>query len=463
MLAAPITPLYVSNLRKGKNQDRICSFRQGLDYIITHTSSVHSLVKEILGFSSTRYEAFTLLSNESNFFSPLLCSFLHPETLTPSRRITYFLIVCYLRSMERSSLVGISVINQRDVNNWVISVLEDSGGTRTIPIYLNPSYVNEVHIKNENIYFKSLYNEPFSLHINKLRKTTRFIYTTKIEQSEIELFFHNTPDENGRGYCLGLVKLYLQTIADSASHGITPSERRQHRLHWVKSLELNADGRFIDLNTWTSIQLYNKSNRYWKLNSSLIASIYSNVTNLPSDIQNLVVQLLSYRAVPRSSAYFLITTSEHALGLTVKIDGFGLKFTIYDPNDELAYVKKFVYESELNFEVYLKICRRFDYLANKAGGTPLLIRVYTLPEEYDGDQQILVQPLPLPANIAQLRQLFLLAMENDDVNLIEQILQQNSNFDPNFDQGGITPLNIATARQQKEIIQILINHGARRV
>ncbi|MFN8770393.1 MAG: ankyrin repeat domain-containing protein [Neisseriaceae bacterium] len=405
--------------------DKLKLFEQGVDYIITSKATTPELIREILGFSNTKCEAFKKLSIDN--------SWLFADAIT--RETTYFMVLCCFKDVNIANKIEI------------------------------PSrYINEVSLKGNIISFTK---EPYTkvkIKFDKLRtayNSISFSYTNKTNKLNIKELFHNHIHDNGK--CRGSVKYWLEEMAKAYS--LNKAKRTKHKDKFVKSLEIISDERdvekknFKNAATGYKISNYNEYLEcYRKMRN--IFDIYTSIKDLAITIDN-IIKKMSLNNV--SQIYMEIITGPHALGLIIIAKGDGLKFILYEPNDKLLYGKKFIHRDDCNISAYQHMyynLSEIKELYEKDSNTSLLIKGYILANNKIVTNYIIDYPqISGKFDANNQKRLLGLAIINHDYNLSKEILSTTQiGVDYILADFDSTPLMFAIYYKDSEMVKILLEY-----
>ncbi|MFN8770342.1 MAG: ankyrin repeat domain-containing protein [Neisseriaceae bacterium] len=434
----------INQVLKGEDissENRLKLFEQGMDYIMTSQSPTSDLLKEILGLTSTKCQAFKHLSIDNSFF--------FPKNIT--REIVYFLCICYIRQLTTDLSKGMYRINYGTVNSWVNNNLE-------LKIRINDSFVDEVTIKKGIIYFDKAPYKDLQIKVSKLKKEIQpgnFSYTKKVSKLEITEIFHNhITDADGNKFCLGAVKYWLESIA--LAYNNKKNQRSELKNSFMKSLAV-SDTCFPAFGT---IKMYHKET-YGYSYLAHIFNIYSSVADLPISLDKIIKKMDSCYL---NQLYLQVTTNSHTRGIIIIVEGSYLKFMLYDPEDPETYSKGFIRIDMHNSDNYQSIRDNFKYLINfERPDRNILIKAYIPFSHVKNNISYEVGQFPIDTinDERVIKDILILAIINHDYTLVKQIFKYN-NIDINYisSEIGRTPLILAIGYNDVEIVKLLLENKA---
>jgi hypothetical protein len=250
---------------------------------------------------------------------------------------------------------------------------------------------------------------------------------------------------NHDGSCRGAVRYFLEGFAN-AYQNIEEKSRLKDKL--IYSLELQEKN-IMNNQALSKISEYQNSSIWNQTTLKFAQSIHSNGNSISKTIIDMI-QLMKLNNL--DSLFSEIFTYEHALAFIIFRNRDEFKFTYYDPSNGI-YSKITLNQEKINLETISTITKSMDYLVNNPQ-LYLYVKCYSLNTTMT--TTTLEQPCfqELPQDIKYQQQLLILAIEMEDYSLVRDLLNLTK-LNLKFKCNNVTPISVATANQNEEIIKLL--------
>lgn len=386
-------------------------FESAVDYILTYNQEDLNLLHEILGLSHTSCQAFDQYTRPpkvlfSSCFSPSL-----------TRETTYFIIICYLRNLQRNNELNNTKIISNSIKEWFKNLMESSAYDIEVGMFIKgvDLYSNEILVKEGKISFNCNH---YMKHITiKLKKLTSYYKDNVIRYTKkADNIYNNCVDANEEGYCLGLVKYFLEERFRIDDYDLKNNKRPTERQIFADSM---SKANIINIKIRVQNSARTGVHHDFILDNHQIADIYTKTSEFSTKLKDICSIMQKSNL---NLTYALILTSSHALGLSVVKKGTGFKLVFYNPNDKKLHARNFIHQSNLND---LEISHGFTTYFEDKTTTQLLIKLYAVTNK-SGQSPCLsnIRKIPDANDIDIARQLILIGIANFDAELIKSVLQQ---------------------------------------